>query len=184
MRDRKILQDASVDPMQFDTLLAAFQEPETLARNPSDMDKANTLANRVLPEIMQATDSDCVFHSLQKSIEGYPQPCLLVSENGQIVAINRQAYSAFDLEISDQIDHCGIEPYGTSTLSMRISQIINSVNDGNQTSFCRAYYQDAGRPITLAIVPHGTATTIPKSALVFFVDIGWNGAIGNFISRA
>jgi pimeloyl-ACP methyl ester carboxylesterase/DNA-binding CsgD family transcriptional regulator len=184
MHRAKELQEAAVDPMQFDTLLSVFQRPETFNTTPSEKASANRFAKRVLPEIRHQQNDDSFYFTLKDSIEGYPQPCLIVSEGGQIVALNEPAYTVFDLEISDRIDESGLETSDATPLSIKINAIINAKGESNEKSFCRVYYKDANRPITLAIIPNRSPDKSTKTALVFFVDIGWDGAIGNYISNA
>lgn len=180
----KTITDAAVDPLQFDALLSVFAKPEAFMRTPTDVAQVSELAQDVLPDVTQGSHDDRSFLMLKESVESYPQPCLVLSEHGQIIAINRPAFTAFDLEISDQIDHSGIEAVGTQPLSDQIAALITADTDGTQTSFLRAHYKDAGRPIALAVVPHRSANSATKTALVFFVDMGWDEAIGKFISRA
>lgn len=100
------------------------------------------------------------------------------------MALDRPAHIAFDLDVSDHIDRCGIESKDEIPLSRRIAKVIASDHDGQLTFFCRADYKDCERSILLAIVPHHTPEQDHRSALVFFIDIGWNEAIGRFVAHA
>ena len=181
MQQAKQLKETFLDPLKFDALLTTFGNAEGSMDSP---DKIEDLAQDVLPEVLQQPEEDHLFQSLRTAVEGYPQPCLVVSDLGLIVALNGPAYTAFDLEVSDQIDGCGIETQDTVPLSTQIAQTMAEGREGHQTSFCRAYYKDGERPILLAIVPQHGPTMPRKTALVFFIDIGWDEAISRFIARA
>ncbi len=183
MRD-KVFRDQLLDPMQYDAFLKAFNEAGTLVPEREDAGALNALEQSALPALQDSLSNDSVFATLKTCAEEYPQPCLVVSDLGLIMALNRPAHIAFDLDVSDHIDGCGIESQDAMPLSQRIAGIIASEHDGQQTFFCRAYYKDVERPILLATVPHHTPEIDQKSALIFFIDIGWDEAISRFIARA
>ncbi|GAB5445567.1 bifunctional helix-turn-helix transcriptional regulator/alpha/beta hydrolase [Gymnodinialimonas sp.] len=180
----KIFRDRLLDPMQYDAFLKAFNDTGPLASARGDTLEIERLEQATSPTLGNGLSSDNVFATLKNCSEEYPQPCLVVSDLGLIMALNRPAHIAFDLDVSDHIDRCGIESKDAIPLSQRIAQIIASDHEGQQTFFCRADYKDAERPILLAIVPHHAPEHDHRSALVFFIDIGWDEAIGRFISRA
>ena len=177
-------QDRLLDPMQYDAFLKAFSETDPLSSGGKSSVDIEKLEQATLPALRNSQSSDNVFATLKSCSEEYPQPCLVVSELGLIMALNQPAHIAFDLDVSDHIDRCGIESKDDIPLSQRIAQIIASGHDGQQTFFCRADYKDVERPILLAIVPHHEPEHDHRSALVFFIDIGWDEAIGRFIARA
>lgn len=180
----KIFRDQLLDPMQYDAFLKAFNGTGPLSSGRDSARDIETLEQTTLPTLRNSLSSDNVFATLKSCSEEYPQPCLVVSDLGLIMALNRPAHIAFDLDVSDHIDRCGIESKDAIPLSQRIANIIASDHDGQQTFFCRADYKDTERPILLAIVPHHAPEHDHRSALVFFIDIGWDEAIGRFIARA
>ena len=119
MQQAKQLKETFLDPLKFDALLTTFGNAEGSMES---ADKIDDLAHDVLPEVLQQPEEDHLFQSLRTAVEGYPQPCLVVSDLGLIVALNGPAYTAFDLEVSDQIDRCGIETQDTVPLSTQIAQ--------------------------------------------------------------
>ncbi|MEO0370267.1 MAG: hypothetical protein AAF231_02320 [Pseudomonadota bacterium] len=176
----KTIRDRLLDPMQYDSFLESFSAVAPFA---SSKDYGGT-QQRTLLELQDSLNKNTVFETLKDCAEGYPQPCLVVSDLGLIMALNRPAHIAFDLDVSDHIDRCGLEAQDAITISQRVAQSIASEQDGHQTFFCRAYYKDVERPILLAIVPHHDPGFDQRSALVFFIDIGWDEAISRFLARA
>lgn len=170
--------------MQYDAFLEASNEASPLSSAAEGSGDLDQIERTTLPALQSSLSDDNVFTTWKNCSEDYPQPCLVVSDLGLIMALNRPAHIAFDLDVSDHIDRCGIESKDAIPLSQRIANIIASDHDGQQTFFCRADYKDAERPILLAIVPHHTPEHDHRSALVFFIDIGWDEAIGRFIARA
>lgn len=181
IKTRKAIRDMVADPLRYDALLAAFESSAALAASASDEAAMDDLAQDAMPDVMGGAQKDSALDALQGAVDTYLQPCLLVTDVGLVVALNRPAHTAFDLEVSDQIDDCGLELQDNGALSERVLDILDAKKDGYQTTFCRAYFKDAERPILLAIVPHSGDS---RAAFVFLVDIGWDEAIAKFISRA
>lgn len=176
VQDRN-LSESLLDPLQFDALLSVFEGSSS--RTVVSPGSIENLSSVLVP----SEDNDA-FKDLRETVDGYPQPCLVVSDAGLISALNQPAYTAFDLEVSDHVDLCGLETLGPGTLSDAIAQVIASNQDGHQTRFVRAYFRDAKRPILLAIVPQNDRKQQLKQALIFIVDIGWDEAASKFIARA
>ncbi|MEM6589963.1 MAG: alpha/beta hydrolase [Pseudomonadota bacterium] len=174
------IRDRLLDPMQYDHFLESFSAVAPLAPAGDDA----RLEQAALGELQDSLSKNNVFSTLKDCAEGYPQPCLVVSDLGLIMALNRPAHIAFDLDVSDHIDRCGIEAQDAVTISQRVAQAVAEDHDGHQTFFCRAYYKDVQRPILLAIVPHFDPNFDQRSALIFFIDIGWDEAISRFLARA
>lgn len=171
--------------MQYDALLRAFDQVGPLRAGHQSANEIERLEKTAIPGLENSLGAEeTIFSTLKDCAEGYPQPCLVVSDLGLIMALNRPAHIAFDLDVSDHIDRCGIQSQDSVPLSNRITNAITAEHDGLQTCFCRAFYKDVGRPILLAIVPHQDPRYDNRSALVFFIDVGWDEAISKFISRA
>ncbi|WP_299970968.1 alpha/beta fold hydrolase [uncultured Roseobacter sp.] len=170
------------DPFAFDEFLDAwngFFESAPVLDDTFEKDVINAL------ETAHADGPhSLVGPQIRRMLNAFPNPALVVQNDGRIISQNFSAMKTLSIELGDGVDQLPFELQDGELFSALIGKSLGRRNHQSDLRFLRAFSTKDDHSMIVAVLTNRTAGNSDQTALVILIDPSLNREVADILTEA